>query len=332
MGPDCVFGGTMDRLKSTSAVGILWLVMAMISGCGTAPAGGLALFPDTHRMLGVTKAIRDNAPQPAPIPRELQKSVVPVYLVEPGDVLLVEPISLDSPLRFPADQTVLVDGTIDLGQFGRLHVAGLSAEQIESQIESIISAANLKHLDEPLTAEQTEINVRLMAPNAAMYYVLGEVNSPGFYPLIGRETVLDAILTAGGLSDRASKENIVLARVSHPCDCRTVLPVCWDQIVQLGDSTTNYQIMPGDRIYVPTETCHEGMHRICRKKDCAVCEKEHCMTGACPPSAPPPTLYALPVEPAGTVHLPAEPKSDSDPIPMPPEPTKEKSITSGSEM
>ena len=32
---------------------------------------------------------------------------------------------------------------------------------------------------------------------------------------------------------------------------RIVLPVCWKQIVQLGDTTTNYQIAPGDRIYVP---------------------------------------------------------------------------------
>lgn len=312
----------MDHRSRKLPIWILCLLIAASTGCGTAPAGGLALFPDTHRLLAITRYIRDRAPQPAPVPRELQKSVIPVYLIEPGDVLLVEPILLDSPLRFPADQTVLVDGTIDLGQFGRLPVAGMSVEQIENQIESLIRDANVKHLDEPLTAEQTEINVRLMAPNAAMYYVLGEVNSPGFFPLIGRETVLDAILTAGGLSDRASKENIILTRASHPGDCRTVLPVCWDQIVQLGDSTTNYQIMPGDRVYVATETCHEGLCRVCRKKDCNVCEKGHCMTGACPPSSPPPTLYSLPLEPAATVRIESEPTPASDPIPMPPAPAK----------
>src|SRR5262249_46600399 len=73
-------------------------------------------------------------------------------------------------------------------------------------------------------------------------------------PFTGRETVLDALLIAGGLNDRASRRHIILSRPSHPADCRTVLPVCYDQIVQLGDTTTNYQIMPGDRIFVPSRS------------------------------------------------------------------------------
>ncbi len=314
----------MHRLKKIAP---LWILAACLgglaSGCGTAPGGGLALFPDTHRLLNVTKTIRDSAPQPAPVPRELAKTVIPEYIIEPGDVLFVAPIALDSPLRFPADQTVQVDGRIDLGRFGRVVVAGLTVEQIEEQVEAMIRAADVRYLDKPLTPEQSEINVRLIAPNAAVYYVLGEVNSPGFYPLIGRETALDAILTAGGLSDRASKENIILTRASHPDGCRTVLPICWDQIVQLGDSTTNYQIMPGDRIFVPTETCHEGMHRACCSgKECRTCDRCQCTTGACPPATPPPTAYGLPINPPATV--PLEPGPKSDPIPTPPEPAEEK--------
>lgn len=299
--------------------GVLCGTLMGFMGCGTAPGGALALYPDSHRLLDVTKQIRDMAPVPAPVPRELQKTVVPVYTIEPGDVLLVEPIALDSPLRFPADQTVLVDGTIDLGQFGRLHVAGLSVEQIEEQVELAIRSANVQFDEKPLTAEQSEINVRLMAPNAAMYYVLGEVNSPGFYPLIGRETVLDAVLTAGGLSDRASKHNIILTRASHPGDCRTVLPVCWNQIVQLGDSSTNYQIMPGDRIFVATEGCCEGVCRTCFKRDCDPCERGQCTTGACPPSTPPPTGYVLPLaSPApATVSVQDSPAPVEAPLPDP---------------
>lgn len=316
-------GGMMDRLKGKMALWVLGVCLAGVFGCGTAPAGGLALFPDTHRLLNVTRQIRDNAPLPAPVPRELQKTVIPEYIIEPGDVLFVGPIALDTPLRFPADQTVLVDGTIDLGQFGRLVVAGMTVEQIEAKIESIIRAADVRYLDEPLTPEQIEVNVRLMGPNAAMYYVLGEVNSPGFYPLIGRETALDAILTAGGLSDRASKENIILTRASHPGDCRTVLPVCWDKIVQLGDSTTNYQIMPGDRIFVATETCHEGMRRACSGEECETCARCQCAAGACPPGTPPPTSYNLLMEPPVTVPLNPDPPPKPIPTPSPKSPFEE---------
>jgi hypothetical protein len=36
-----------------------------------------------------------------------------------------------------------------------------------------------------------------------------------------------------------------------------VLPICYPEIVQLGDTTTNYQLAPGDRIYVPSKTTCE---------------------------------------------------------------------------
>ena len=39
-------------------------------------------------------------------------TVLPAYYVAPGDVLLVEPVTLESALRFPSDQRVLIDGTI----------------------------------------------------------------------------------------------------------------------------------------------------------------------------------------------------------------------------
>lgn len=315
---ECASGEAMKNpFKNVFAIWVLCCPVLGLMGCGTAPGGALALFPDSHRLLKVTKQIRDTAPVPAPVPRELQKTVVPLYIIEPGDVLLVEPLALDSPLRFPADQTVLVDGTIDLGQFGRLHVAGQSIEQIEEQVEIAIRSADVQFDGEPLTPEQSEVNVRLMASNAAMYYVLGEVNSPGDYSLIGRETVLDAILTAGGLSDRASKHKILLTRVSHPGECRTVLPVCWNQIVQLGDSTTNYQIMPGDRIFVATEGCFDGICRACNIRKCDPCERCQCTTGSGPPSTPPPTAYSLPLSgptPA-TVSVPNAPEPVEAPSP-----------------
>ncbi|MCH5377848.1 MAG: hypothetical protein JJ992_28160, partial [Planctomycetes bacterium] len=40
----------------------------------------------------------------------------------------------------------------------------------------------------------------------------------------------------------------------HPNQCRLVVPICYRHIVQLGDTTTNYQIQPGDRIFVSSLT------------------------------------------------------------------------------
>jgi len=60
-----------------------------------------------------------------------------------------------------------------------------------------------------------------------------------------------------------------------------VLPVCYRQIVQLGDTTTNYQLQPGDRIYVPAMSIWE---QLCgedkdEKKGCSPCKRPQ---RACP--------------------------------------------------
>jgi hypothetical protein len=48
-----------------------------------------------------------------------------------------------------------------------------------------------------------------------------------------------------------------------------VLPVCYNEIVQLGDTGTNYQIAAGDRIYVASKTFWEDITHD--KKQCPPC-------------------------------------------------------------
>ncbi|MCC6492197.1 MAG: polysaccharide export protein [Pirellulales bacterium] len=227
----------------------LWIACTLLAPAAGCTTGG-SLFPNDHRLL---PAAKDVAAVTRPSdPRELCKHALEAFYVQPGDVLLLEVIDLQADVRLPADQTVMPDGTIDLGQYGRIVVAGMTIEQIEVAVTAAVQAL---HPDQSIKP----INVRLNVAESAVYYVLGEVNAPGAYPLIGRETVLDGICTAGGLSDRASECQIILSRPTPPNCCRIVLPVCYDRIVQLGDTTTNYQLRPGDRIYVGTRTCWEAL-------------------------------------------------------------------------
>jgi polysaccharide export outer membrane protein len=74
------------------------------------------------------------------------------------------------------------------------------------------------------------------------------------FPVTGSETVLDAIANIGGLSDIASKRNIWVARrTPHPGQPWQILPVDWIGITQHGITFTNYQVLPGDRIYVKAQ-------------------------------------------------------------------------------
>ena len=273
----------------------MMLLAVLLAGCTS--TSGLLLRPGPHKLLWPADDIAQAAHHPQALPRELAKQVLPQYLIEPGDVLLVEVTDLNSTVRLPGDQTVQPDGTIDLGRYGPLDVAGRTVAQIESDAQRMVTAfehdAQRKgeHRDGqrgdslrsdglrsdglrgdglrggglrgggPLSDRQSrepdvpvELNVRLVEPTSKVYYVTGEVNAPGAYPLVGRETVLDAIIEAGDLTDRANRHKIILSRPSAPGQCRLVLPICYRHIVQLGDTTTNYQIRPGDRIFVSSLT------------------------------------------------------------------------------
>jgi protein involved in polysaccharide export with SLBB domain len=185
-------------------------------------------------------------------------------VVEPGDVLAVHPVEFDSPVRLAGDQPVLPDGTIDLGKYGRPVVAGKTVPVIESEVQELIKAKEKAPI--PIT-------VRLINRASKVYYVLGEVNAPGAFPINGRETVLDAIIAAGGLTRRAAEKSIILTRPTPADSCRVVLPVCYPQLVQLGDTTTNYQVGPGDRIFVPSKSMFDDLMSKCHDKNCGVCGK-----------------------------------------------------------
>jgi polysaccharide export outer membrane protein len=133
----------------------------------------------------------------------------------------------------------------------------------------------------------------LISRQSKVYYVLGEVNAPGSYPLQGRETVLDGLMAAGGLTDRASRHKIILSRPTLPHSCRIVLPIAYPEIVQHGDTTTNYQLMPGDRIYVPSRCLFDDLCSLFKRHD------QGCAGGTPPLRCPPPESHH--VEPGSPV-------------------------------
>jgi protein involved in polysaccharide export with SLBB domain len=228
---------------------VMAVALAALAGCTSGPGGSLFFPAPGNRVTDSARYVRDVSAAPAGMPRELELHPAPPYIVQPGDVLLVQPASLSSSLRLPGDQPILPDGTIRLGQYGPLEVAGRTLDIIEADVKALLARQG-----------QTDpVIVRLVARESKVYYVLGEVNAPGAFQLKGRETVLDAIVAAGGLNSNASRKNILLSRPTAPDSCRVVLPVEYNDIVQLGDTTTNYQIRAGDRVYVPSKTFCEDL-------------------------------------------------------------------------
>ncbi|MFM7315383.1 MAG: polysaccharide biosynthesis/export family protein, partial [bacterium] len=198
------------------------------------------------------------------IPRELNKTTLPPYVIEPPDILLVEVLVALPGRPIFGERLVRPDGTISLGFYGDVYVAGLTINEAK---EKIIAHLRKYLMDEPLglinedeetgefiavpPAESNRVIVDVAAYNSKYYYVQGDVGAPGRLPITGNETVLDAVQFAGGLMPTAAPQNIRLVRPAPPgACCEQVLPVNLSAIINAGDPTTNYQLMPGDRLMV----------------------------------------------------------------------------------
>jgi polysaccharide biosynthesis/export protein len=139
--------------------------------------------------------------------------------------------------------TVGPDGTINLGTYGSVYITGLTVDESRAEIE--------RHLSQFL--EDPRISLEVFTYGSKVYYVITE--GAGFgdnvqrFAVTGNETVLDAISNINGLS-RLSSKNIWIARPAPTGECFQILPVKWDDIARGGGTGTNYQILPGDRLFV----------------------------------------------------------------------------------
>ena len=143
------------------------------------------------------------------------------------------------------EHLVRPDGTVSLGVYGSVYVAGMTLEQTKATLE--------RHLATQIY--RPEINVDVLAYNSKIYYVITDGAGAGEqvfrFPCTGNETILDALSQINGLPAVASKKHIWIARPAPPeLGHDQVLQVDWDGIVRRGQTATNFQVLPGDRIYV----------------------------------------------------------------------------------
>jgi polysaccharide biosynthesis/export protein len=136
------------------------------------------------------------------------------------------------------------DGTVNLRQYGAVHVAGKTVTEARLAIQKHLTT----FLDSP------EVSVDILAYNSKVYYVItqgaGLGDSVKRLPVTGNETVLDAISQGNGLSQLSSKHIWIARPAPNGFGCEQILPIDWDAITQGAETATNYQVLPGDRIFI----------------------------------------------------------------------------------
>ncbi len=136
------------------------------------------------------------------------------------------------------------DGTINLGTYGMVYVTGLTVAESKLAIEKQLQ----NYLENP------RVSVDVYAFNSKVYYVIiegaGSGDSLVRVPITGNETVLDALAQVNGLS-RLSSKNIWIARPAPGgVNCDQILPVNWYEITKGAATASNYQVLPGDRLFI----------------------------------------------------------------------------------
>ena len=135
------------------------------------------------------------------------------------------------------------DGTVTLGVYGPVSVLGKTIPEAKIAIEERLS----EYFEKP------EVSVNVFAYNSKVYYIITEGAGLGDgvfrFPITGNETVLDAISNINGLEQISSKR-IWIARPTPNSSQVQILPVDWKGVTAQAATGTNYQLFPGDRVFV----------------------------------------------------------------------------------
>lgn len=157
------------------------------------------------------------------------------YIIGPSDMLVVT-VWKDSTLS--GDVLVRPDGKISMPLLGDVQASGLKPMQLANQITEDLR----KFMKDP------EVSVVVSRIHDNYIYLLGEVGKKGPVVMSSNMTLLEAIASAGGLTDFANKKKIYILRNVGQKQQR--IPVNYKRALK-GDAASNLALMPGDTIVVP---------------------------------------------------------------------------------
>jgi serine/threonine protein kinase/protein involved in polysaccharide export with SLBB domain len=186
------------------------------------------------------------------LPSEKTKVSLPTYRIEPPDVLQIELLKPSSGTNSVTGKYLVgPDGTVNLRQFGTVPVSGKTVSEARTALE--------KHLSQYFKSPQVTVDVT--AYNSKFYYVIIQGTEQGDsvhrLPIYGNETVLDAVAQIGGLSNVSSKKMWIVRPPANKFDKQKTLPIDWEGIAQGTKTETNYQLFPGDRLFIDTREAPE---------------------------------------------------------------------------
>lgn len=166
-----------------------------------------------------------------------QSSQVTDYKIGTKDLLEIRVFELPE-----LNQTVRVaeDGSVSLSLIGKVKVAGLTAQELEKKLSSL--------LDEKYTKAS---HVTVFIKEYQKVAVFGAIGKPGNYELVGPTTLLQLISQAGGVTPAALGEVFVFRQGRD--GQKTKITINLQDLVFKGDASLNIDLQPNDVVNIPVD-------------------------------------------------------------------------------
>jgi polysaccharide export outer membrane protein len=155
-------------------------------------------------------------------------------LIGPGDLLKVSVLGAPD-----FDQEIRVSGSGDaaLALVGPVHVAGLTTEQAQELLRKKLIGGGF------FTDPQVSVLEKEYATQGVS--VLGEVQKPGIYPIMGPRRLFDVLSLAGGTTPKAGQ----VVSISHRGQSKDMETVHLSNNPQ-DNMTANVSVRPGDTVVI----------------------------------------------------------------------------------
>jgi polysaccharide export outer membrane protein len=161
------------------------------------------------------------------------------YRIGPKDLLVINVFEVPELKEFTV--RVSEDGSITLPYLQSVKVDGLTKDELEIRLASLLE----KYV------KKAQVSIFIKEYQSKRVAVIGAVNKPGMYELVGRVNVLQMITQAGGLAENAANE-IVIQRESRN-GFGAGLTIDLEELMTKGNQKLNVPLQPNDVVTVPVD-------------------------------------------------------------------------------
>jgi polysaccharide export outer membrane protein len=162
------------------------------------------------------------------------------YRIGPKDLLEVTALGVTEINKLVV--RVSEDGKITLPLAGEVDVNNLTQSEV---VKKLIQILGEKYLINP------QVTVFILEYKSKRVHIVGAVEKPGPYELLGRQTIMSIISQAGGMTRDAGTEIIVIRQL--PDGSGTSIRISIDDLFVKGDAKLNVTLEPNDIINIPVD-------------------------------------------------------------------------------